>query len=126
MPLFVEEIDVVREFLGLDRVHVLGQWWLGMLAMEYALTQSPGLVGLTIASSPASMVQWVAEANRLRAARPPLLDQHSLLVIVRIGSYRRPHALIASAAPREEPEKCNAVLDRCLSRVEQMRDRGRI
>ena len=126
MPLFVEEIDVVREFLGLDRVHVLGQWWVGMLAMEYALTQSPGLISLTIASSPASMVQWVAEANRLRAARPPLLDQHSLLVIVRIGSYRRPHAPIASAAPREEPEKCNAGLDRFLSRVEQMRDRGRV
>jgi proline-specific peptidase len=43
--------------------------------MEYALTQPSGLVSLTVASSPASMVQWVAEANRLRAALPPSVQQ---------------------------------------------------
>src|SRR4051812_36273072 len=32
--LFVEEIDVVRAALGLDRIHLLGQSWGGMLAME--------------------------------------------------------------------------------------------
>jgi proline-specific peptidase len=68
VPLFVEE--VVRRALGLDRIHLLGQSWGGMLAMEYALTQPPGVASLTIASSPASMVQWVAEANRLRASLP--------------------------------------------------------
>jgi proline-specific peptidase len=46
-----------------------------MLAMEYALTQPSGLVSLTIASSPASMRQWVAEANRLRAELPPEVQQ---------------------------------------------------
>ena len=71
VELFVEEVDAVRDALGLDRVHVLGQSWGGMLAMEYALTQPDGLGGLIIESSPASIPLWVAEANRLREDLPP-------------------------------------------------------
>jgi proline-specific peptidase len=70
VPLFVEEVGVVRRALGLDRLHLLGQSWGGMLAMEYALTQPVGVASLTVASSPASMIQWVAEANRLRKSLP--------------------------------------------------------
>ena len=71
VPLFVEEIGAVRQALGLDRLHILGQSWGGMLGMEYALTQPDGLVSLTVANSPASMTQWVSEANRLRGELPP-------------------------------------------------------
>ena len=67
---FVEEVGAVRDHLGLDRVHVFGSSWGGMLAMEYALTQPAGLVSLIIASSPSSMKQWVEEANRLRSELP--------------------------------------------------------
>jgi L-proline amide hydrolase len=75
VDLFVEEVDAVRDALGLDRTHLLGQSWGGMLAMEYALTQPKGLVSLTVASSPASMIQWVAEANRLRDDLPAEAQQ---------------------------------------------------
>lgn len=71
VALYVEEIDAVRRALGLERIHLLGQSWGGMLAMEYMLTQPQGIASLTIASSPASMIQWVSEANRLREALPP-------------------------------------------------------
>lgn len=71
VPLFVEEVGVVRQALGLDRVHLLGHSWGGMLAMEYALTQPTGLASLIVSSSPASIPQYIAEANRLRAALPP-------------------------------------------------------
>jgi L-proline amide hydrolase len=37
------------------------------------------LESLTIASSPASMIQWVAEANRLREELPPQVQQTLLL-----------------------------------------------
>ena len=70
VPLFVEELGVVRQALGLANVHILGQSWGGMLAMQYALTQPTGVASLIIADSPASMRQWVAEANRLRADLP--------------------------------------------------------
>lgn len=68
--LFVEEVEVARQALGLDRFHLLGQSWGGMLAMQYTLTRPAGLLSLIVESSPASMVQWVAEANRLRAELP--------------------------------------------------------
>jgi proline-specific peptidase len=75
VDLFVDEVGVVRRALGLDRLHLLGQSWGGMLAMQYALTQPVGLVSLIVASSPASMLQWVAEANRLRATLPAEVQQ---------------------------------------------------
>jgi proline-specific peptidase len=73
--LFVEELGVVRQVLGLDQVHLLGQSWGGMLAMQYALTQPSGLESLILASSPSSMPQWVAEANRLRSELPRDVQQ---------------------------------------------------
>ena len=71
VPLFVEELGVVRRALGLEHLHILGQSWGGMLGMEYALTQPAGLASLVVADSPASIPQWIAEANRLRAELPP-------------------------------------------------------
>jgi proline-specific peptidase len=70
VDLFVEEVGVVRRALGLDRFHILGQSWGGMLAMEYALTRPRGLASLILADSPASMHQWISEASRLRAGLP--------------------------------------------------------
>ncbi len=75
VSLFVEEVDVVRRALGLNKVHILGQSWGGMLAMEYALTKPAGLASLILADSPASMPQWVEEANRLRSQLPQDVQQ---------------------------------------------------
>jgi proline-specific peptidase len=72
---FVDELGAVREQLGLARCHVLGQSWGGMLAMEYALTQPSGLASMIVADSPASMVLWVSEANRLRAELPAEVER---------------------------------------------------
>ena len=67
---FVEEVDAVRRALRLERVHVFGNSWGGMLAMEYALTQPAGVAGLVLASAPASIPQWVEDTGRLRAQLP--------------------------------------------------------
>jgi proline-specific peptidase len=69
--LFVEEVDVVRESLGLERVHVLGHSWGGMLGMQYAAGQPDGLVSLIVESSPPSVPEWMEELRRLRAELPP-------------------------------------------------------
>lgn len=71
VDLYVEEVDAVRQALGLDRIHLLGQSWGGMLAMEYMVRRPRGIASLTIASSPASIPQWVEEANKLREQLPP-------------------------------------------------------
>lgn len=89
IPLYVEEVDVVRRALGLDRIHLLGQSWGGMLAMEYMFTQPVGIASLTIASSPSSMIQWVEEANRLRDELPTEI-QTTLLKHEAAGTYNDP------------------------------------
>jgi L-proline amide hydrolase len=71
VDLFVEEVDVIRDALGLDELHILGQSWGGMLGMEYALTQPSGVASLLVCDSPASMEQWGSEADRLRHDLPP-------------------------------------------------------
>ncbi|OFX27756.1 MAG: hypothetical protein A2Z07_12305 [Armatimonadetes bacterium RBG_16_67_12] len=71
VPLFVEELGLIRRALGLEGIHLLGQSWGGMLAMEYALMQPAGLASLLLADSLASMPQWITEINRLRADLPP-------------------------------------------------------
>jgi proline-specific peptidase len=72
--LFVEEVDVVRAALGLDRVHVLGHSWGGMLGMQYASGRPNGLVSLLVESSPPSVPAWLEEIARLRSALPPEVE----------------------------------------------------
>lgn len=86
---FSKEIDVVREKLGLETVHLLGQSWGGMLAMAYMETQPSGIASLTIASSPASVPKWIEELGRLRAELPPDV-QDTLLKHERDGSTDSP------------------------------------
>ena len=77
VELFVEEVDAVRQALGLERVHILGQSWGGMLAMEYALKHPTRIVSLILADTSASLPQWAAEMGRL-AADLPLETQQAL------------------------------------------------
>jgi len=78
--LFVEEFHTVRDALGIDEYHVLGQSWGGMLGAEIAVRQPPGLASLSICNSPASMALWMAAAAELRAQLPEqtqaALDRH--------------------------------------------------
>jgi len=75
VKLFLEELTTVRQELELDHFHLLGQSWGGMLAMEYALTQPAGLASLILASAPASIPQWIAEANHLREELPKEVEE---------------------------------------------------
>ncbi|MGE5690707.1 MAG: alpha/beta fold hydrolase [Pseudomonadota bacterium] len=70
LALFLEELDVVREQLELDRVHLLGTSWGGMLALEHALARQGTLESLILSSTLASAAEWAAEARRLRDAIP--------------------------------------------------------
>jgi len=72
---FVEQLRSVRDGLGLDRIHLLGSSWGGMLALEYAFTRPPGLASLTLNSTPTSAPRWAKEAQRLYDDLPPGLDE---------------------------------------------------
>jgi proline-specific peptidase len=75
MELFVEEVGAIRESLGLEDIHLLGQSWGGFLAQEYMLTKPGGVRSLILANSAASTQRWIAEANLLRAKLPADVQQ---------------------------------------------------
>ncbi len=72
--LYLAEVEAVRTELGLDRCHLLGHSWGGMLGMAYAATQPAGLVSLLAESSPPSVPFWLTELAKLRAELPPGVD----------------------------------------------------
>jgi proline iminopeptidase len=77
---FVEELAEIRRQLGLERVHILGQSWGTMLAVEYMLTRPQGVLSLVLASPCISIPRWVEDANGLRAELPQdvraVIDRH--------------------------------------------------
>jgi proline-specific peptidase len=89
VAVFRDEVDAVRGQLGLDRVHLLGTSWGGMLALEHVLAGAQGIVGLILSSTLANVDQWAAEQLKLRNELPPdvveVLDRHE-----RDGTYDDP------------------------------------
>jgi proline iminopeptidase len=68
---FVAELVAVRAALGLERLHLFGSSWGGMLAMQYVLDHQPPLESLIIASSPASIPRWERDTRTLLARMSP-------------------------------------------------------
>jgi proline iminopeptidase len=62
---FVEEVEQVRQALGLDKdnFYLLGHSWGGLLAMEYALKYQEHLKGLVISNMMSSIPQYSAYAK---------------------------------------------------------------
>ncbi len=79
VKLFLSELDNLLAHLGIENDYaLLGQSWGGMLASEHAVRRPKGLKALIIANSPADMLTWVSEANRLREDLP--LDVQAVLL----------------------------------------------
>jgi L-proline amide hydrolase len=118
VDVFRKEVDAVRSQLGLDRIHLLGTSWGGMLALEHVLSGAEGIVGLILSSTLANVDQWAAEQLRLRNALPAdvveVFERHE-----RAGTYHDPEYDQAMEAyfdrhfyrgpkPRAELERMNA------------------
>jgi len=65
VDVFREEVDAVREQLRLDRIHLLGTSWGGMLALEHVLGGATGIVSLILSSTLANIDEWAQEQKRL-------------------------------------------------------------
>ncbi len=94
--LFVEEFHTIRTALAIDRYHVLGQSWGGMLGAEIAVRRPDGLASLSICNSPASMQLWVEGAAELRA-QLPAATQAALARHEADGTVTDPEYLAATA-----------------------------
>jgi proline iminopeptidase len=77
LPRFVEEVEQVRQALGLhrDNFYLLGHSWGGILATEYALKHQQHLKGLIISNMMSSIPAYVEYANNVLM---PAMDQHVL------------------------------------------------
>ncbi|MGR8919277.1 MAG: proline iminopeptidase-family hydrolase [Gammaproteobacteria bacterium] len=77
---YVDEIDRLRNALGLDRLVLLGSSCGATWVAEYAMRRPAGLLGAVLASPFLSAHRWHADAARLRAALPAAvratLEQH--------------------------------------------------
>jgi proline-specific peptidase len=67
---FADEVDQVRDALGLERIHLLGQSWGGMLAIEYLLRNPPGVASVVLSDTAASAQETVAGMQQALAALP--------------------------------------------------------
>jgi proline-specific peptidase len=82
---FTGEVDRMREALGLDECHLLGQSWGGWLSIDYLCRGTEGIRSVVLASTSASMPLFGAECRKLMAALP------------------EPHGEVLLAGDRDDP-----------------------
>lgn len=66
----LSEVDAVREHLNLDRHHLFGNSWGGMLVQQYVLDRKPDLLSIVVSNSLASMRLLGVETARLKHDLP--------------------------------------------------------
>jgi proline iminopeptidase len=93
LPRFVDEVEQVRQALGLDKdnFYLLGHSWGGLLAIEYALKHQDHLKGLIVSNMMASIPQYNEYAQKTLM---PAMDQKVLAEVKALeaaGKYEDPH-----------------------------------
>ena len=82
---FTDEVDRMRDALGLGECHLLGQSWGGWLSIDYLCRGTAGIRSVVLASTSASMPLFGEECRKLMAALPA------------------PHGEVLLAGDREDP-----------------------
>lgn len=111
---WMDELDALRQHLGLDRCHLFGQSWGGMLAIAYLIERQPEGVASVILSSTLPDAQlWKAEQFR-RIGYLSGDDQAAFHQAEATGDYEDPAYLEAlyrfmekyccSAPTKDDPE----------------------
>jgi proline-specific peptidase len=67
---FADEVDEVRSALRLERIHLLGQSWGGMLAIEYLLRNPRAVASAVLSDTAASAEETVAGMQQALSALP--------------------------------------------------------
>ena len=92
---WIEELISLREHLGLDEIHLLGQSWGGMQAIWYALEYQPkGISSYIFSSTLSSAKQWEEEQHR-RISYMTNEHQEALRKALESGDYEEPAYLEA-------------------------------
>jgi proline iminopeptidase len=88
----VAEMDAVVKALGLNRFHIFGNSWGGMLAQQYVLDVTSSAVSLTISNSIASIPQFSETVARLKTELDPAtqsaIDRHEAAGTTHSAEYQ--------------------------------------
>ncbi|MHB8070116.1 MAG: proline iminopeptidase-family hydrolase, partial [Desulfobaccales bacterium] len=86
---FVEELVTVRRSLGLERVHLLGQSWGSMLAVDFLLTRPSGVASL-ICSGPCLSASRFAADQQVYLRQFPAETQKIIREAEAAGDFHSP------------------------------------
>ena len=93
---WVNELIALRKHLNLTKVHLLGQSWGGMLALDYILHYNPtGIESLILSSTLSSASLWASEQHRMIHFMSEV-DQRAIEIAERTGNYESEDYIIAN------------------------------
>ncbi len=94
---WIEELAALREHLGLDEVHILGQSWGGMQLLEYVCNYKPqGLKSLILSSTLPASWMWGEEQQRMIKELPQKM-QDAIRKALEDNDYSNPEYIAAEA-----------------------------
>ena len=94
---WVQELITLREALNLKEIHLLGQSWGGMLALEYVCNYAhEGIKSLILSSTLPSSQLWGMEQARMIKELPEEMQQ-AIRTAAETGNYDAPEAKAAEA-----------------------------
>ena len=94
---WVQELITLREALNVKEIHLLGQSWGGMLALEYVCNYAhEGIKSLILSSTLPSSQLWGAEQARMINELPEEMQQ-AIRTAAETGNYDAPEAKAAEA-----------------------------
>ena len=92
---WIEELKAIREHLGLDEIHLLGQSWGGMLLLDYVCNYKPeGLKSLILSSTLPASWMWGIEQHRMIKELPHEM-QDAIEKATASGDYSDPAYMAA-------------------------------
>ena len=109
-----DELDALREHLGLDHVHLLGQSWGGMLIIGYLIDRQPqGIESIILSSTLSSSSLWGREQQRLISFMPEE-EQRAIARAVATGNYDDPDYLTGTLKNFEYTDQLGEITQRTL------------
>jgi proline iminopeptidase len=90
LPRYLEEVEEVRQGLGLDHFVLYGHSWGGILGIEYALQHQRHLRGLVISNMSAGIQSLLKRLNDLKAQMLPPASQTRLAELEAQQAYDSP------------------------------------
>ena len=96
METWIEELQALRRHLNLDRIHILGQSWGGMMVIAYLIDHCPeGIQSAILSSTLSSSELWSREQHRLISFMPEH-EQAAIAEAERTGNWESAEYLAAN------------------------------